>query len=541
MGPADFRGTWRDDAEALAVYAESAGISRVLPAAVAVPADADDVTALGRWAAATRTILVPRGSGSSMSGAATGSGVVVDLSRLREIGTVDPSWQRLWCGPGVSRAHIERVANASGLRFPVDPSSGAFCTIGGMVAANAAGARSLGFGPTRRWISALDCVFADGTRAVVRRGSAPDTGVPALQRVMQNERLRAHAANLQWPRTRKNASGYALRDYADSGDLIDLLIGSEGTLAIFVGVEVQLTTLPEAEGTTLAAWPDLDAAARGAALAREAGAVACELLDRTFLELAAAGARISVPADSEAVLLVTLEGTADGLEARMEALQRAFRSAGATEVLIALEVESAEALWSLRHAASPVLARLDPDLKSMQLIEDGCVPPQRLADYIRGLRAALDRHGFRGVLFGHAGDAHLHANVLVDVRSADWRQRVERLFDEVITLTHSLGGVLTGEHGDGRLRTPVLARIWPEPALELFAAVKRLFDPEGILNPGVKVPIPGQVPLLDIKYDPSLPPLPEAARRVLVVVEEERAYDRSRLELLDAQRATGKR
>src|SRR5690606_18147058 len=158
---------------------------------------------------------------------------------------------------------------------------------------------------------------------------------------------------------------------------------------------------------------------------------------------AAAGARISVPADSEAVLLVTLEGTADGLEARMEALQRAFRSAGATEVLIALEVESAEALWSLRHAASPVLARHGPDLKSMQLIEDGCVPPQRLADYIRGLRAALDRHGFRGVLFGHAGDAHLHANVLVDVRSADWRQRVERLFDEVITLTHSLGGVLT--------------------------------------------------------------------------------------------------
>lgn len=541
MRPPDFRGAWREDADALAVYAESAGVGRILPAAVAVPVDAEDVIALVRWAAASRTILVPRGSGSSMSGAAIGPGVVVDLSGLHEVASVDAAWERVWCGPGASRARVERAANAVGLRFPVDPSSGAFCTIGGMVATNAAGARSLGFGTMRRWVSALDCVFADGSRAVLRRGSPPDQRVPALQRLARADSLRAQAARIPWPATRKNASGYALRDYAQSGDVVDLLVGSEGTLALFVGVELQLAALPAAEGTTLATWPDLDAAAHGAALAREAGAVACELLDRTFLDLASRGARISVPAGSEAVLLVTLEGDPDGLGARSDALQRAFRTAGATEVLVALDTESAEALWSLRHAASPVLARLDPDLKSMQLIEDGCVPPERLADYIRGVRAALDRSGFRGVLFGHAGDAHLHANVLVDVRAADWRERAVRLFDEVVGLTGSLGGVLTGEHGDGRLRTPVLSRVWPESALDLFASIKRMFDPEGILNPGVKVPVPGQQPLHVVKYDPMLRPLPENARRVLALVEEERAYDRPRLELLDALRARSER
>ncbi|HEX7122910.1 MAG TPA: FAD-binding oxidoreductase [Gemmatimonadaceae bacterium] len=537
MRPSDFRGAWREDSDALAVYAESAGVGRIMPAAVAVPVDVEDVIALVRWAAASRTNLVPRGSGSSMSGAAIGPGVVVDLSGLNEVGSVDTAWERVWCGPGATRARVERAANAAGLRFPVDPSSGAFCTIGGMAATNAAGARSLGFGAMRRWVRALDCVFADGSRAVVRRGSPPDQRVPALQRLARADSLRTEAARITWPATRKNASGYALRDYAETGDVVDLLVGSEGTLALFVGVELQLAALPAAEGTTLATWPDLDAAAHGAALAREAGAVACELLDRTFLDFASRGARISVPAGSEAVLLVTLEGDADGLGPRAEALERAFRAAGATEVLVALDTESAEALWSLRHAASPVLARLDPDLKSMQLIEDGCVPPDRLADYIRGVRAALDRTGFRGVLFGHAGDAHLHANVLVDVRAADWRERASRLFDEVVELTGSLGGVLTGEHGDGRLRTPVLSRVWPEPALELIAALKRIFDPEGILNPGVKVPVAGQQPLREIKYDPALPPLPENARRVLALVEEERAYDRPRLELLDAVRA----
>ena len=203
------------------------------------------------------------------------------------------------------------------------------------------------------------------------------------------------------------------------------------------------------------------------------------------------------------------------------------------EVALALEPAAERSLWALRHAASPILARLDPALKSMQVIEDGAVPLPRLADYVRGVRAALARHGVRGVIFGHAGDGHVHVNPLVDVRSDDWRVRVDALLDEVTELAARLGGTLSGEHGDGRLRTPLLARTWAPETTALFAATKRAFDPAGVLNPGVKVPVDGQRPLGAIKYDPTLPPLPPAARRALDHVAETRDYGAHRLTLLE--------
>jgi hypothetical protein len=150
------------------------------------------------------------------------------------------------------------------------------------------------------------------------------------------------------------------------------------------------------------------------------------------------------------------------------------------------------------------------------------------------VRAALAAATLRGVIFGHAGDAHVHVNALVDVREDDWRVRVRRLFDDVVALTASLGGTLAGEHGDGRLRTPSLHRTWPAEARALFARIKACFDPAGIFNPGVIVPDGADDdPLAGNKYDPALAPVPDAARTVLDRVERERAYDRARLEMLD--------
>ncbi len=297
------------------------------------------------------------------------------------------------------------------------------------------------------------------------------------------------------------------------------------------GVELALDTIPAETASVLASWPTLDGAVRGAALAREAGAAACELLDRTFLEVAATGGPLPVPNDSEAVLLIELEGDAL-VHARAAALARAFEAAGAGSVVVGLDAESEESLWALRHAASPILSRLDPHLKSMQLVEDGCVPPERLGDYVRGVRHALDSARLRGVIFGHAGDAHVHVNALVDVRDDDWRERARGFFDEVVSLTASLGGTLAGEHGDGRLRTPYLHRTWSADALALFGTIKRTFDPNGILNPGVKVAAGALDVLLCNKYDPALAPFSERAREVLARVERERAYDVARLEML---------
>ena len=181
--PPDFRGVFRSDIVARALYSEGAGISRVLPAAVAVPADADDLAALVRWARREGHSLMARGSGSGMAGGAVGPGVIVDLSRFTTIGDVLVESCTVRVGCGALRGDVDQAARQHGLRFPVDPSSGAFCTIGGMIAANAAGARTLRFGSTRAWVRALRCVFDDGSTAWIRRDAPLPLHIPAVARL----------------------------------------------------------------------------------------------------------------------------------------------------------------------------------------------------------------------------------------------------------------------------------------------------------------------------------------------------------------------
>jgi FAD/FMN-containing dehydrogenase len=535
--PVEFRGIFRVDDDARDAYAEAAGIARMVPRAVAVPLDPDDLTELVRWAGAARVPLVPRGSGSSMPGGAIGDGVVVDLSRWRSVSPVDVDARTIRVGVGVLRNEVDATARGQGLRFPVDPSSGAFCTVGGMASTNAAGSHSMRFGPIRDWVSAITCVFDDGSRAEIRRGAPLPRGVPALDRFAEiSEQLieLERRAPCVHPGVIKDVSGYALAAYARTRDLVDLLVGSEGTLAMFVELELTLAPTAAATSSVLGAFASIEAAVNAAVGARAAGATACELLDWTFLEVAGAiGDGRELPAETESALLAEVEGeSVEAARAAAERLARSFQAEGAAHVRVALDPTTETELWDLRHAASPILARLDPSLRSMQFIEDCAVPPAALPAYVRGVRRILATNGTRGVIFGHAGDAHVHVNPLVDVTRPGWHERVERMLNEVIALAASLGGTLTGEHGDGRLRTPLLSRMWSAEALRRFAMVKRAFDPDGIFNPGVKVATSGEQPLGAIKYDPALPPLSSRARAVLDRVDRERAYARSRLEML---------
>ena len=527
QAPDGFRGVFRTDDRARAVYSESAGIARILPDAVAVPADADDVVTLVQWAAARGVPIVPRGSATSMANGALGRGVALDLSRLDWIDAVDTARTMVTCGPGALRDAVDAAARVHGLRVAVDPSSGAFCTIAGMVATNAAGSRSVKLGAMRPWVRGLDCIFADGSRAWVRRGE-PHPRIEALRAFRQEVARDARDRGASFARVgvRKESSGYALADFARSDDLVDLLVGSEGTLAVFVGVELALAPVPAARAALLASFLSLEEAVQAAARATALGASAVELLDRTFLDVVRAEASaLSIPSGADAVLLIEAEGEtpadADTLTLR---LTDACRQARAAHVVSAPDEQTAARIWRIRHAASPILNALDPHLASMQLIEDGAVPPESFPDYVRGVRAALERHGVRGVIFGHAGDAHAHVNAMVDVRDADWRARARALMDDVTALVALLGGTLAAEHGDGRLRTPLMFRVWDARAMALFARVKLAFDPLGILNPGVKIPRAGDDPLASVKYDPALPPLPADARAALDRIVRERDW-----------------
>ena len=439
-------------------------------------------------------------------------------------------------GAAVLRDQLETVANAAGLTFPVDPSSGAFATIGGMCATHAAGSRTVRYGPLRDWIAGVHCVFADGTQAWVRRGN-PTPALPIFERAASVllPQVRTHSVDtLRHDGVRKESSGYALAPYHTSGDPIDLLLGSEGTLAFITAVEVRLAPRPGATAVLLAGFDTLETAAQAAVGLAAEGASAVELLDRSFLEIAASeGATLPVAPSLAAVLLIEIEGVdVASAQGDAERLAESCRIAGATQVVLPTDAAAREALWHLRHAASPILARLAPRWQSLQLIEDGCVPPAHFATYVRGVREVLARAGCRGVIFGHAGDAHAHVNVLADLTDPDWRARCEQILTEVTALVARLGGTVAGEHGDGRLRTPLLPQCWPAEAIALFGAVKMTFDPAGILNPGVKVSAPGARPLEAMKVDPDLAPLPAAACEALDAITRERGWARHRLDLI---------
>ena len=412
-----------------------------MPRAVAVPADAADVVTLVKWAARERIPLTPRGSGSSMANGAIGAGVIVDLTQLNEMGRVDAAARTLLVGPAVTRDAVEAAAAAARLTFPVDPSSGAFATIGGMCATNAAGASTVRHGAMRRWVTGLDCVFADGTRAVVRRGQRVK-GIPVMDRFLRDAAptiRSAGAAAFRLPHVRKQSSGYGLAEWCEGEDLVDLIVGSEGTLAIIVGVELKLAPRAGGRAGLIAGFPDLEGAAAAAGRLTAAGASAVELLDRSFLEIATSTGDplpIALPFGLEAVLIIEVEDISEGAAGdRLRELSGWCEAGGSLFMQEARDEAMSHRIWRLRHAASPILNRLAPRLQSMQIVEDGCVPPARFAEYVRGVRRALRAARFQGVIFGHAGDGHAHVNALIDVRDPDWRARAELLIRDVTNLS----------------------------------------------------------------------------------------------------------
>ncbi|MBL0938690.1 MAG: FAD-binding oxidoreductase [Gemmatimonadaceae bacterium] len=536
--PDGFRGAFRTDLLARALYAEGAGIARCMPSAVAAPVDTEDAALLMRWAKSAGTALIPRGSGSGMAAGAVGAHVVVDLSRLLALSPVDVSARRVVAGVGVTRGAVDAAARAVGLRFPVDPSSSAFCTVGGMTATNAAGARSLRFGTMRPWVRGIQAVFDDGSVAWVRRGERWPTEIPAvarLERALREIEGGVPRASLHHAGVRKESSGYGVAPALETGDLVDLLVGSEGTLALFTAVELDLIPVAGATATLLVTFASLESASACAVAAGAAGVSACELLDRTFLDVAERGGDTGISKNAEAVLLIEVEGeSTEDCASYVANMVRTCRSYGANDVQSADSPAAEKELWTLRHAASPILSQLAPRLRSMQFIEDGCVPPDRFPEYVRGVRNALRRHETLGVIFGHAGDAHAHVNPLVDTMAHNWRHTVSLLLHDVCDLTARLGGTLAGEHGDGRLRAPLLDSVWGLEARAAFAQVKAAGDPSGVLNPGCKIAGEDAEPFGMLRHDPEALTLPAQAEALLREIERTRGWARFRLDLLDA-------
>jgi len=545
--PAGFRGGFRTDVRARALYREGAGPLRIVPAAVALPHGRDDLVALVRHAAAEGFTLVPRGAGTGMPGHNVGPGVVVDLQAFERPARVALTGIAN-VGAALTCGVVNKIAGHFGMRFPPDPSSAAYCTVGGMVATNAAGARSLRSGSVRAWVRGVEFVTADGEVGWLPRADArrqhrfptPQEHRELAEHLALEERMRAVDARLQaarpeiarrFPGTTKNSAGYALDRYLASGELLDLVIGAEGTLGIVTRAELQLERAPGAIGTLVVALRDLQLLGGTVELLLGHAPTAVELLDRTFLDLAGPDAA-PMPLDGvQSLLLVDMEGPDAEAVARTLAEAEATVKPRAVATRTGLDAAARTALWRIRHAASPALAALPDHRRSLQVIEDGCVPVPRLGAYVDGLRATSAEVGVPLVIFGHAGDGHLHVNALVDTGWPDLEARLDRLLGLATALVVSLGGTPSGEHGDGRLRAPGLAAVYGPTVAELFADVKRAFDPVGMFNPGVIVPT-GPA-LAHLKVGTGAAAIPQEVATALRARERAGRWERAPLTLLD--------
>ncbi|HMA43458.1 MAG TPA: FAD-binding oxidoreductase [Gemmatimonadales bacterium] len=515
-------GTSFHDLRTRSAYSEGAGIYRILPAAVTIPRNTDEVVQLVRDSERRGAPLIPRGAGSGMPGGNIGRGTIVDCSRGFRALEVDPVRRIARAGAGVTWAEVNDAARPHGLRLPPDPSSGAFATSGGMVATNASGPRTVRYGSVRRWVESIEIVGADGAVRSVRRGG----GAGPWHLSLDTRRL----VEERFPRTGKNSSGYALDAFAASGDELDLFIGAEGTLGFVTAVEWRLDPIPPAAAGAALALDGPDSLGAAASYLVTLDPSAVELLDRTLLDFVVAGGG-EVPPGTDALLLVEFERETEA--AARGAVGDAVR--GLKDLILqaetAIDRAGLERLWGVRRLASPVLARLPETRRSLQVVEDGCVPLVGLAEYVAGLRAAAARHEIPVAMFGHAGDGHVHVNALPDLSAAGWREALHALYADVLDLLRDLGGTPSGEHGDGRLRAGVLERFFGPELMSRFRDLKAVYDPKSIFNPGVILPAPDWTPLADLKVGDDAARIPADIATRLRALERNAAWSTPKLEL----------
>ena len=444
-------GLLRDDQiltlpEDLSVYAfDGTAMLHQRPACVALPESRDEVARILTLCNEREVPVVTRGSGTGLAGGAVPSqgGVVLCLVRLNRILELDAANLVLVAEPGVLTQKVADEAQAAGLFYPPDPGSIKISTIGGNVANNSGGLRGLKYGVTRDYIMGLEVVLADG--------QILETGNKCV----------------------KDVAGFALKD---------LFIGSEGMLGVITTITLKLVPAPESKKTLLGLYDEMTAAAAtvSAIIANKIIPCTLEFLDRTTIECVESHAKIGLPTDCAAVLLMEVDGHAAQVEEQTQQIAAIARKGGAREVRVAASAAEGLQLASARRTAFSALARLAPTV----VLEDVTVPRSALAQMVGYVQEVGQRHQVKVGTFGHMGDGNLHPTFLCDERDEEEMARVERALEEVFAYAVELGGTITGEHGVGLAKKPFLPQQLGPVGMDILRRVKASFDPKGILNPG---------------------------------------------------------
>jgi FAD/FMN-containing dehydrogenase/Fe-S oxidoreductase len=464
-----------------ALYSADASLYRVVPQVVARPRDTDELAATVAVARDTGTPLTMRGAGTSIAGNAVGTGIVVDAARhLNRVLSVDPEARTATVQPGTVHATLQKAATRHGLRFGPDPSTHTRCTIGGMIGNNACGSRALGYGRTADNVVALDVLTADG-------GRLDGSGTPLHERL--DALVADHLATIRtdFGRFTRQVSGYSLEHLLpERGRSLDrFLVGSEGTLGVVAGATVRLVEDAPARALAVLGYADMFEAADAVPSLLHHPLVACEGLDARIVDVVRAR-RGTVPELPRGAGWLFAEVTGATVEEARTAADAVARDAGAVDVRLVTGPAEMAALWRIREDGAGLAAR------SLQHPahagwEDAAVPPDRLGAYLRGFDALLRDAGLDGVPYGHFGDGCVHVRIDFPLDRPGGTAAFRTFVEAAADLTAAHGGSFSGEHGDGRARSALLPRMYSPEVVDLFAAVKHLFDPAALLNPGVLV------------------------------------------------------
>jgi glycolate oxidase len=408
-------------------------------------ASREEVELVLRLAREHKMPVTPRGTGTGMTGGALPArgGIILSTERMTRIKEINEEDLLAVVEPGVICGDLQAAVEEAGLFYPPDPASLSMCSLGGNVAENAGGPRAFKYGVTREYVLGLECVLMGGE--VIAPGR----------------------------RTSKGVTGY---------DVTASIVGSEGTFAVATEITLKLLPKPPAVATLLAVFADLIVAGAAVTSLIKMGARprALELLDKMTIDHLRGRTPYRLPPDAGAVLICELDGEADGLDAHLLRCAEACEKAGAVEVVVAQSEQQRRDLWETRRRANPLLK----ELHLHKIPEDVVVPRGAIPEMLRRVDAIAAEEHVTCATYGHAGDGNLHINLLLDDEKEDTKRRAEAAVARIIRSTLDLRGTLAGEHGVGLLKSRFVPWEQAPPLLRLQRELKRVFDPDDLLNPG---------------------------------------------------------
>ena len=429
----------------LITYSSDATLHKHRPEAAAWPTETEQVAAILKLATQELFPVTPRGAGTSIAGLSVPArgGLILDMGRMNKILKISLEDRLAVVQPGVVYADLQAALAPLGFFFPPDPGSSSVCTIGGNVGANAGGIKGAKYGTTKDYVLALEVILPDGR--LLRTGSS----------------------------CMKSVSGY---------DLTKLFVGSEGTLGVVTEITLKINPKPSLTATALATFDDLEDAGRAVSEIMHSGVLpsVLEIMDRQIIMAINEDTDLNLP-PVEAIILTETDGHTQGeVEYQINKIMEILRGNNASNVRSAESAEEAEALWAARKSTFAVTSRINNNL----IVEDVTVPMSKVADMLKAISDISAEYNLKIPTVGHVGDGNLHPVICYDGTDEDETKRVEIASEELFKRAIELGGTLTGEHGIGLSKAPYIRLEHSDVSMEVMASLKRLFDPNNILNPG---------------------------------------------------------